>query len=185
MKLLYIFLLSICIHAVLCFKKLPTAKYYGFLHLNMFGKKNVDSELVDILFLPENMMVKGKVGTSLSEIAESAGIEIKYKCRKGECGTCEVNLDGKWIKACQTSLPRPTMGNTLKITVKPVLAKEQKDSPKFFSPKSFADGFVNNALGLVGFAKAVIDADEEFNARMKREAELAKKVAEAKNLKKQ
>ena len=180
MKIFLILLLSICIHLGLCFRTLPIFKEYGYTRLNIFGKKNIETEFVDILFMPENLTIKGKVGTPLSDIAESAGVEIKYKCRKGECGTCEVNIDGKWVKTCQTALSRPSVGNTLKITVKPVASKEPA---KFFSPKSFADGFVNNALGMVGFAKAVIEADEEFNARMKREAELAEKVAEAKRLK--
>lgn len=44
-------------------------------------------------------------GEGLSEVAAKADVFIKYKCKKGECGTCEVMLDGKWIRACQTKIP--------------------------------------------------------------------------------
>ncbi len=30
---------------------------------------------------------------------------IPYKCKKGECGTCDVLIDGKWVHACQTTIP--------------------------------------------------------------------------------
>ena len=40
------------------------------------------------------------VGQPLSEVAAQAGQFIKYKCRKGECGTCAVRVDGEWIRTC-------------------------------------------------------------------------------------
>ena len=38
-------------------------------------------------------------GQPLSEVAAQAGQYIKYKCGKGECGTCEVRVDGPGIRA--------------------------------------------------------------------------------------
>ena len=44
----------------------------------------------------ERTIVDAKIGDELSEVAANANIPIAYKCRKGECGTCEVNMNGKW-----------------------------------------------------------------------------------------
>lgn len=60
---------------------------------------------VEIQFLPANKFVTAKIGDSLADVAKGAGIEINYKCMKGECGTCEINVNGKWIKACQSTVP--------------------------------------------------------------------------------
>ena len=65
----------------------------------------------------------------------------------------------------------------MNIIVKPVIVKDESENKAvFFSPKSFADGFYNNALGVVGFLQVGAKADDEFNLRMKKEAELAAKV---------
>ena len=37
--------------------------------------------------------------------AGQADAFIPYKCKKGECGTCDVLVDGKWVHACQTRIP--------------------------------------------------------------------------------
>lgn len=128
--------------------------------------------------------VQAKKGDSLSAVAEAAGVEIKYKCKKGECGTCEVNVGGKWVKACQTSIDALPKGvEALQITVKDIQKAPEKAPSKFFSPASFVEGVVNNGLGVVGFVQVALKADDEFNARMKREAELAAKVEAAKKAK--
>ena len=33
------------------------------------------------------------------------GIDIKYSCKKGDCGTCSVKVNGAMARACQTSIP--------------------------------------------------------------------------------
>jgi ferredoxin len=130
---------------------------------------------VKVEFLPANVEVTATQGDPLSAVAEAAGIEIKYKCKKGECGTCEVNVNNKWVKACQATIPKLSKGEKLTITVKP--AKEVKEKPaKFFTPKSFAEGVVNNALGVYGFVTVAAKADDEFNERMRKEKELEEKV---------
>jgi hypothetical protein len=64
--------------------------------------------------------VKAPAGTRLSEVAKSAGAQIKYSCRKGECRTCEVDFNGSIVKACQSYLPTrgtSSSGEISKLTV--------------------------------------------------------------------
>jgi ferredoxin len=56
----------------------------------------------------EPVAIEAEIGEKLSSLAERAGVEIQYKCRKGECGTCQVKVDGKWVKACQGSVIAPS-----------------------------------------------------------------------------
>ena len=60
---------------------------------------------VEVEFLPSKKRVKAYLGQNIGLIAKAAGVEIRYKCKKGECNTCEVNFNGKMVKACQSSLP--------------------------------------------------------------------------------
>jgi ferredoxin len=60
---------------------------------------------VNVEFLPSKKTTKAILGQNLGAIAKQAGVDIKYKCKKGECGTCSVNFNGKIVKACQVSLP--------------------------------------------------------------------------------
>ena len=48
-------------------------------------------------------------------IAKAAKVDIRYKCSKGECGTCTVNFNGSNVKACISSLP--TTSNLKKFTI--------------------------------------------------------------------
>jgi ferredoxin len=135
---------------------------------------------VEVEFLPADVRVNAIVGQPLSEVAEAAGVEILYKCLKGECGTCQVNVNGKWIKACQTVVPSVSRGENFKVTLRPVkkaAVVEEKKKPAFFSPKSLADGFANNVMGMVGFVQVGAKVDDEFQLRMEREKALADKVA--------
>lgn len=75
---------------------MPPAKNPGF-------SKEPDTVMVE--FLPSKKVVKGFPGQKLSLIAQAGGVPIKYSCKKGECRTCEVNFNGKIVKACQASLP--------------------------------------------------------------------------------
>ena len=59
----------------------------------------------------ENVSVNGKpvqgavVGQKLTVVAGRARVKIPVNCQKGDCGTCVVNMNGRKVKACQTSLP--------------------------------------------------------------------------------
>jgi ferredoxin len=143
---------------------------------NMFQKKSGGTkDTTTVTFKPSNIVVEAKVGDGLSAVAEAAGVDIKHKCKKGECGTCQVNIDGKWVKTCQTIIPTLKKGEVFEIEIRPAPPAAKKPS-KFFSPASFAEGIINNGLGVVGFVAKGIAADDEFEARMKREAELAAKL---------
>ena len=133
---------------------------------------------VAVEFFPAGVRVDAIVGQPLSEVAEAANVEILYKCRQGECGTCQVNVNGKWIKACQTVIPSVSRGETFEVTLRPKKAAvvEEKKAA-FFSPKSLADGFANNVMGMVGFVQVGSKVDDEFQQRMEREKALAEKVA--------
>ena len=171
------------IYSINGLRVLPTTMILGDL-IKKTGLGGKDTSLVNVEFLPSKTIVQAKKGDALAAVAEKAGVEIKFKCKKGECGTCEVNMNGKWVKACQTTVPSLSAGDTaVTITVKEIIKAPEKAPSKFFSPKSFVEGVVNNGLGVVGFVKVALEADDEFTARMKKEAILAEKVAAAKKAK--
>ncbi|GAB5369041.1 hypothetical protein AAMO2058_001371200 [Amorphochlora amoebiformis] len=133
---------------------------------------------IPVVFQPENKATMAKAGQPLSEVATQADVFIRYGCKKGECGTCAVNVDGKWVQACQTSIPPVSNGEVFGVTVRPVKSSSSKKKPStFFSPASFVEGVVNNGLGMVGFAQECIGADPDFNVRMQREREIREMVA--------
>ncbi len=38
-------------------------------------------------------------------IAEKAGVEIPTGCLSGSCGACEIEVNGKIVRACITKIP--------------------------------------------------------------------------------
>ena len=76
------------------------------------------AEPVVVEFLPSKKQIKAYPGQKLSMIASTAGERIKYSCKKGECATCEVNFNGKVVKACQASLPTVATAKKYTITIK-------------------------------------------------------------------
>jgi len=132
---------------------------------------------IPVVFNPEGKATMARAGQPLSEIATQADAFINYKCRKGECGTCEVQINGKWVRACQHKIPPLPKGEVLAVSVRPVAAGVEKKKPStFFSPASFMEGVVNNGLGMVGFVKECAGADPEFEERMERERRIAEEV---------
>lgn len=129
----------------------------------------------------ECTMFEAGIGEELSTVAEKANVPIAYQCRKGECGTCEVNMNGKWVRTCQTQVPAMPAGQDLLVVVK----KVKKKPAKFFSPKSFAEGIFNNGLGVVGFVARGATSGKEFSERMDREKSVEELVAERKAAKDQ
>jgi len=124
-------------------------------------------------------------GQPLSQVATQAGQFIRYKCMKGECGTCEVKVDGKWIRTCSTKVPQLAQGETFTVHVRESMVKTKKSS-RFFSVRSFFAGFKNNLLGMVGFARTGLGRQESdnFKQRLETEAKIlelakAKKAARA------
>lgn len=124
----------------------------------------------------ESKVINAEIGAELSVVAEAADIPIAYQCRKGECGTCEVNMNGKWVRTCQTQIPAMSKDEDLVVIVK----KVKKKPAKFFSPKSFAEGVFNNGLGVVGFVYRGARSGKEFSSRIEREQEIEAMVAKKK-----
>eukprot|EP01039_Chlorochromonas_danica_P007385 gene7385-8168_t len=139
---------------------------------------------VDVEFVQTHKTVKAEaeVGEKISAVARRSGVEIQYKCGKGECGTCQVRMDGKWVKTCiGTPIISPVTNPVLRIQVP---EKGEKARPaKFFTPASFVEGIINNGVGVIGFVKESLKADDAFEKRMERERKLAAKVAERKKSK--
>ena len=131
-----------------------------------------------VVFQPQNVKTMARVGQPLSEVAAQADVFIRYKCKKGECKTCAVNIDGKWVSACQTKIPPQEPGNSFDVRVRPVSdAFKTQEKAAFFTPKSFADGVVNNGLGVIGFVKEAFGADPDFKVRMEREKKIEQLLA--------
>jgi len=146
-------------------------------------------DIVNVEFLPtKDEFLPTKIEANpldkLSAVAENAKVTIPYKCKKGECGTCEVRVGGKWIRTCTASVADVIAispdRNNVSITVRPSSIKKPS---KFFSPRSFAEGVYNNGLGVVGFVWKGIKENDKFQDRMSKEEELKRKVEELKSKK--
>jgi len=138
---------------------------------------------IPVVFQPNNVMTMAKVGQPLSEVAANADVFIRYKCRKGQCKTCVVNIDGKWVSACQTKVPPKSPGEQFGVRVRAVSgAPKTEEKAAFFSPKSLVDGMSNNLLGMVGFASEARGADPEFKLRLSREKKIEELTEKRKQL---
>jgi ferredoxin len=108
-------------------------------------------------------------GQPIRDVATQAGQYIRYSCGKGECGTCECMINGKWVRPCVDVIPADagavaTSDQPLVIQVKAVKSKA-KSSGKFFSIRSFIMGFWNNLLGMIGFVKFRRAANQNWEER--------------------
>jgi len=131
-----------------------------------------------VVFQPQNVMTMAKVGQPLSEVATQADVFIRYKCKKGECKTCAVNIDGKWVCACQTKIEPQAPGQQFKVRVRPVTeAQKREEEVAFFSPQSIQDGFFNNAWGMYGMVTEGLASDGDFEVRMARERRIQQLTA--------
>eukprot|EP00562_Extubocellulus_spinifer_P005862 CAMPEP_0178523130 /NCGR_PEP_ID=MMETSP0696-20121128/28917_1 /TAXON_ID=265572 /ORGANISM="Extubocellulus spinifer, Strain CCMP396" /LENGTH=147 /DNA_ID=CAMNT_0020154321 /DNA_START=56 /DNA_END=499 /DNA_ORIENTATION=+ len=48
--------------------------------------------------------VKAVANQKVSQVAAAARVKITYSCKKGDCGTCEVMMNGRIVKACQAKI---------------------------------------------------------------------------------
>jgi len=131
----------------------------------------------------DTLSTVARQGQPLSQVAAQAGQFIKYKCGKGECGTCEVRVDGQWIRTCSVKVPYVPEGETYDVFVRASMTKSKKSS-RFFSFRSFIAGAKNNILGMVGFVREGRKSKNAFDERLEREAEVlaaakARKAARA------
>jgi len=118
-------------------------------------------------------------GQPLRDVATQAGQFIKYGCGKGDCGTCECMVGGKWVRPCVATVPATAAGEELVVQVKAVKSKS-KSSGKFFSIRSFIMGFWNNLLGMIGFVKFRRAAKKNWEERKSYEDLIAQKTLEKK-----
>merc|ERR1719231_464934 len=44
-------------------------------------------------------------GSSMMAACKKLGINVKTNCKKGDCGTCTVNVGGKSVRACVGKVP--------------------------------------------------------------------------------
>mmetsp|Transcript_28626 Transcript_28626/g.37505 ORF Transcript_28626/g.37505 Transcript_28626/m.37505 type:complete len:140 (+) Transcript_28626:67-486(+) len=61
---------------------------------------------VKVTFEPSKKSINAFPNQSLKNVARDAKVKISYNCEKGDCGTCEVMVNGKKVKACQTVIPK-------------------------------------------------------------------------------
>lgn len=118
-------------------------------------------------------------GQPMRDVATQAGQFIKYGCGKGECGTCECMVNGKWIRPCTATVPALASGEELIVQVKAIKNKS-KSSGTFFSIKSFLMGFWNNLIGMIGFVKFRKAAMKNWEERKAYEDLVAQKTLEKK-----
>mgnify|MGYP001184491737 FL=1 len=49
-----------------------------------------------------NKVVKAMQGDAIGKVCQKAGIKVKFDCKNGRCGTCEVSINGRSkAKVCQ------------------------------------------------------------------------------------
>ena len=118
-------------------------------------------------------------GQPIRDVASQAGQFIKYGCGKGECGTCECMVNGKWIRPCIATVPATVAGEELVVQVKEAKVKSAS-SGTFFSIRSFLMGFWNNLLGMIGFVKFRRAAKKNWDERKAYEDLVAQKTLERK-----
>jgi ferredoxin len=124
-------------------------------------------------------------GQPLRDVASQAGQFIKYGCGKGECGTCECMMDGKWVRPCTTNIPSTLApGHELVLQIKEIKNKGLS-SGKFYSLRSFLMGFWNNLIGMIGFVKFRRAAKKNWDERQEYEDMILQRTIEKKRLKSQ
>jgi ferredoxin len=50
--------------------------------------------------------VKAVAGQKVSQVLAAARVKVTYSCRKGDCGTCELFMNGRVEKACNAKIPQ-------------------------------------------------------------------------------
>jgi len=65
-----------------------------------------------------NKVVIAKQGQPIGQVAQKAGMRIKFDCKNGRCGTCQVRLNGRSAaKVCQGAKIPGGATRKLKITL--------------------------------------------------------------------
>jgi 2Fe-2S iron-sulfur cluster binding domain len=137
---------------------------------------------VPVVFRQGNVtkMTMAMRGQPMRDVATQAGQFIKYGCGKGECGTCEAMVQGKWVRPCTALIPADVSSSEDFVIVVKEVKSKSTSSGKFFSVKSFLMGFWNNILGMVGFVKSRRDAKRSWSERKEYEDLVKQKALEKK-----
>mmetsp|Transcript_17415 Transcript_17415/g.22362 ORF Transcript_17415/g.22362 Transcript_17415/m.22362 type:complete len:122 (-) Transcript_17415:206-571(-) len=57
---------------------------------------------VTVTWLPSGKTCEAEQGDEIAKVAAKAGIKLKFDCKTGRCGTCEVRLNNRvTAKVCQ------------------------------------------------------------------------------------
>mmetsp|Transcript_23529 Transcript_23529/g.32605 ORF Transcript_23529/g.32605 Transcript_23529/m.32605 type:complete len:117 (-) Transcript_23529:296-646(-) len=88
---------ALCLLGALAFRAAPSRSAVGRRgDVRMMGKP------VTVTFLPSNKVVEAEQGDLIQTVAQKAGVKIKFDCKTGRCGTCEVRLNNRvTAKVCQ------------------------------------------------------------------------------------
>ncbi len=54
---------------------------------------------------PNGTFSKASEGSNWLSVANNAGIAIPTGCLSGSCGACEMEVDGKIVRACINNIP--------------------------------------------------------------------------------
>jgi len=119
-------------------------------------------------------------GQPIRDVASQAGQYIQYGCGKGECGTCECMMNGKWVRPCVQTVPANALEEgELVLQIKAIKSKTTS-SGTFFSIQSFFMGFWNNILGMLGMFRFRQKASDNWDERRAYEDLVAQKALEKK-----
>jgi len=122
-------------------------------------------------------------GQPIRDVASQAGQYIQYGCGKGECGTCECMMNGRWVRPCVETVPANALEEStdgkLVLQIK-AIKSATTSSGTFFSIRSFFMGFWNNVLGMLGFFRFRKKANENWDERKAYEDLVAQKALEKK-----
>jgi len=136
----------------------------------------IGSVAVEFTQAGESKVTMALPGQGLSQVAIQAGQIIKYQCRKGECGTCEVTINGEKVRTCMAKVPTNLPEGENYVVEVPIGKVRVKKQSAFFSIRSFLDGFKNNVKGFIGFVTYGRKEKQNFKDRINAEEELKKKV---------
>lgn len=45
------------------------------------------------------------VDQKISQVCAAARVKVSYNCQNGECGTCEMKVNGRKVRACVGKVP--------------------------------------------------------------------------------
>ena len=65
---------------------------------------------------PNNTETYASVGDDWFSTAEKAGLDIPTGCLSGSCGACEIDVNGKTVRACISNI-KCKKGSTLKVSL--------------------------------------------------------------------